>query len=318
MSPPVSAENLKTSVADHWRSFALFALALAIAYFAFALASIARHIPDFLAQVEELRQQAGATVEKVNPIVEAVPDILSVADNISTTIPAIVNESEQYRALVPQILQEIEANRAQIPIILQQVDLVQKQVDGLHKDLPEVLSTIGQASATIAETNKQVADIIPLVPPVLDQIEQTRVDIPVYLTRVENIVASSREVTEEAGKGAVTGVFKGIIATPFDLLKGGKDFLVSGFESKNDYTEKDLELVFEAAKSVLESERITSKSWSNPDSGHSGQISMIKQYQKKGLECKQINVMFRTKNGNEENSEESVCLNENGQWEQAK
>jgi len=288
---------------DTLRSMALFALAGAIVYLAVAIIKVAQQIPAILQQVEQVNATAIDAVDKANPVIEAVPGfVLGLQDT---------------NHLIPQILKEAEAATSQIPAILQRVDSIQQQLDALHNDLPGVLKVVEQTNKTINETNTQIEAALPLVPLVLAQVEQTRDVIPDYLTRVENLVDSTRELSEEAGKGAVSGVLKGILTSPFGLLKNTRDLLFSGFSSELGYTEEDFERVYKAAIELLNSADAENqtKTWRNTKSGNSGEIRVTDQYSREGSDCKQVELLFRAKKGTEESLEKQVCMSDSGQWE---
>jgi uncharacterized protein YoxC len=244
-----------------------------------------------------------------------VPDILLTVDNTTKSIPPILNEISKVRELVPHALKEVEAVRSTLPSILERIDELYKQVENLQKSLPEILKSVDGITAVVDDTNQQVEKIIPLIPEVLSEVEKTRNEIPSYLTRVEYIVANSKTISEEVGKGAVTGFFKGIIATPFELIKGTEERIRSSLTNEKMITDEDFKLVSKAVGELLESDQVETIAWENPNSGNKGQITLANSYQREERECRALLLLFKAKDGSEDSVNRDVCLNDNGKWE---
>jgi archaellum component FlaC len=268
-------------------SFSLALLACSITYFAYSILSISQQIPSILAQISDINKQINRTVDEIEPLLVLVPDILLTVDNTTKSILPILNEISKIRELVPQALKEVEAVRSTLPSILERVD----------------------------DTNQQVEKIIPLIPEVLSEVEKTRNEIPSYLTRVEHIVANAKDISEDAGKGAVTGFFKGIIATPFELIKGTEERIRSSLTNEEMITDEDFKLVSKAVGELLESDQVETIAWENPSSGNKGQITLVNSYQREERECRALLLLFKAKDGSEDSVNRDVCLNDNGKWE---
>lgn len=296
-------------------SFSLALLACSIIYFAYSILSVSQQIPSILAQVSDINKQINRTVDEIEPLLVLVPDILLTVDNTTKSIPPILNEISEIRELVPHALKEVEAVRSTLPSILERIDELYNQVESLQKSLPEVLKTVNGITAVVDDTNQQVEKIIPLVPEVLSEVEKTRNEIPSYLTRVEDIVANSKTISEEAGKGAVTGFFKGIIATPFELIKGTEERIRSGLTNEKVLTDEDFDLVAKAVGELLHSDQVETMPWKNTKSGNKGQVTLVNSYQSKGRECRTLKLSFKGKDGSEDSVNRDVCLNSEGKWE---
>ena len=306
---------------DKLFSFSLMLMAGAIAYFSYSLMSVSRQIPAILDQVSLVSKQIDRTTQNIEPLLATVPDILNTVPSILKTIdkttgsiPPILEESGKIRAVIPGVLGEVEAVRNSLPAILYRVDSLQRQVTLLQKDIPVILKSVDGVTGVVHETNQRVDKIIPLVPKILVEVQTTRAEIPDYLTRVENIVANTKGISEEAGKGAVTGFFKGIVATPFELLKGTEDKVRSSLKNERLLTDEDFELVYEASGKLLESDNQKIQSWRNPKTGNEGSLTVLKSYRYNGEDCKTIQMLFKTKNGSEDSTNKDICKNSEGQW----
>lgn len=314
-------DNSKKPTRDLLFSCALIIMAGAITYFAYALLSVSKQIPAILDQVTVVSQQVDRTTKNIEPILvtvpsilEQVPDILKTVDKTTDSIPLILAEVEKIRVLVPAVLNEAESVRGELPKILERVDTLQKQVSQIQKQLPSILKTVNGITHVVGETNQQVEKIVPLVPKVLDEVKITRDQIPSYLTRVEQIVENTRGISEEAGKGAVTGFFKGIVSTPFELLKGTESTVRASLKNEKLLTDEDFQLVYEASAKLLQSETNKTQAWGNPSTGNGGMLTVIRTYEYKGEHCKTIKLDFKTRNGSKDSTENNVCKNSQGHW----
>ena len=294
-------DNQTKPARDKTFSLSLALLACSIAYFAYSLLSISQQIPSILVQVSNINEQIDRTVEKVEPLLELVTPIL--------------NEVGEIRQLVPPALQEVAAIRATLPSILERIDKLHNQVENLQKSLPEILNTVNDITAVVDDTNQQVEKIIPLIPEVLGEVEKTRNEIPTYLTRVENIVANSKTISEEAGKGAVTGFFKGIIATPFVLIKGTEERIRSSLTNEKMMTDEDFDHVAKAVGELLHSDQLETMPWENPKSGNKGQVTLVNSYQSEGRDCRTLKLSFKGKDESEDSVNKDVCQDSEGNWE---
>ncbi len=306
---------------DKLFSFSLILIAGSICYFSYSLLSVSRQIPDILDQISVVSKQIDRTTHNIEPllgtvpnILETLPSILKTIDNTTNSIPPILAESANIRAIIPSVLGEVESVRTTLPAVLDRVDSLQKQVAQLQKDIPVILKSVNGVTAVVHETNQRVDKIIPLVPKVLGEVQATRAEIPNYLTRVENIVANTKGISEEAGKGAVTGFFKGIVATPFELLKGTENRVRSSLKNERLLTDEDFQLVYEASTKLLQSDGQEPQAWRNPTTGNEGKLTILKTYQYNGESCRTVQMLFKTRNGSEDTTNKDVCQSSDGKW----
>lgn len=293
-------DNQTPPTRDTLLSISLVLLACSIAYFSYSLIRISQHIPSILAQVNNINKQIDHTVEKLDPLLLLAPTLMSEVSNI--------------RELIPGVLTEVEAVRATVPSILERVDNVDAQINTIQQDLPEILKTVDGVTAVTHEANKNIAKIIPLVPDVLSEVEKTRNEIPSYLTRVEGMVENAKDISEEAGMGAVTGFFKGIIATPFELIKGTEERIRANLTNEKLLTEQDFKLVSEAVGRLLGSDQLEATAWENPASGNKGEVTLIRSFKRQSRECRVLLLSFKAKDGSEDSVNKDVCLNDDGKW----
>ncbi len=299
---------------DKLFSFSLTLLAASIAYFAYSILSVSQQIPSILDQVSDINHQIDRTAEKVEPLLVLVPDILQTVENTTNSIPPILDEVGKVRQLVPVALKEVEAVRLTLPSILERVDKLHAQIDILEKRLPDILKTVNQITVVVNDTNQQIEKALPLVPEILGEVEKTRNEIPSYLTRVETIVDNTKDISETAGKGAVTGFFKGIISTPFELLKGTENKIRSSLKNEDKITEEDFTLVYQATAKLLQSDKKDIAYWDNSKTGNKGQVKLVNSFKSEGRECRTVQLLFKAHDGNDDSVNRDFCLNDEGKW----
>ena len=295
-------------------SLALFCLSAAIAYFAYAVVQVVNQIPSILTQIESINKGIEGTEDTLKPLVNQIPDILKTVEHVNDSIPSVVKEVEAIRKTVPQLLNEVNATRESLPDVYLRVDRMQDQIDQLQNDVPKILQTSNDAVQVIHRTNDTVEKALPVVPKVLDQVVETRKVIPGYLDRVDVIVDNSKEISEQIGKGAITGVLKGVITSPFELFRGAERLVSSSFKSAEKMTEDDIQMIEDAAKHVLSSDEPKSKSWINVETGNEGRVTFDQAYQLEGKDCKKLEMSFKTKNDKPEIAHKDICMDEDGQW----
>ena len=303
MSDPAASSN---SFKNILFSFSLLALACSLTYFGYALIRVIEQIPKVLEQLDK-------TSMTVEPITAQIPDVLETVNQVSATIPSVVEEAKAYRQLVPEILAEVKTLRETLPEVLSRVDAIDTRVQEVNAQLPSILDTADSAVLAVNQTNQTVKEVVPLVPDVLDEVEKTRAEIPGYITRVEQVVASAKDISEEAGKGAVKGVLKGIITTPFDFLAGAEKSIMNRFKGDIKLTEEDAHFVTESIKVLLSDESINRKTWSNEETGNHGRVDVLKRYQGAEGKCVSLSVVIET--GDEEQAAaRDVCQDASGRW----
>ncbi|MCP5209373.1 MAG: hypothetical protein H6998_00435 [Hahellaceae bacterium] len=307
--------NQNTSIKDKALAASLALLAIAIIYFAYALLSVSKQIPAIVDQVSHLTKLVDQTAQNVEPVLESLPDLMKSVDQTTALIPDILAEVGKVRALVPHVLSETEAIRLTVPELLARVDSIEAQISSLQKDLPAVLATVDNAAASVHGVNQSVDKITPLVPEVLSEVEKTRQDIPVYLSRLEGMIENAKGMTEDVGKNAVSGLVKGIVYSPIELLKGSENRLLGTLKNKAMLTEQDLAMANNASNILLSSNNATSQSWDNSQSGNKGQASITRTFTRNSQPCKTLEIVFIYRNEKTETQTKDICYSESGQWE---
>lgn len=153
----------------------------------------------------------------------------------STAIIMLVIETGRTREAIPEIIADINSLNLnedvskiliQVPEITEEVSLVRQEIPPILKEMEEIRKAIPPILAQIEETRK-------IIPPILEEVAAVRQELPESLAAAQKIVTDAKEISIVGGvtKG-VGGAAKGVVTTPFRLLKKGAD-KVTGNEEEN-------------------------------------------------------------------------------------
>ena len=310
------ADSSKTGaqlLASYLMSVAIIALAAALAYFTYEMSRVGTQIPGILHSVNQTSDRVVPIVNEVGEIRELIPDILYQVEETRKLVPPILEEVAQTRQQIPPILEEVAQTRQQIPPILDEVEAVRAEI-------PAVLKSADKASDAVVAVSREIEATRPLVPKILKEVETTRESIPPMLDRADAMIDKARVAGQEASTGAVTGFFKGLIATPFELV-GDAGRAISGMsdEEMKNYTEKDFDLIEVAALELLNNgSKGDVREISNPESGFSGTIRLVSMETVEEdfttIDCRTLQ-MESYKNGErEKTANRTFCKEEGGGW----
>ena len=294
-------------------SLSLFALAGAIVYFTYEMASVSKQIPDILVRIDNTTEKIEPIIDEVSEIVDLVPPILKEVEATRKLIPPILKEVEQTRKMIPPILDEVAQTRAQIPAVL-------KESEAIRGDLPAVLVSVDKASAAVTDVAQQVEKTRPLIPKVIKEVETTRESIPGMMDRADVLIEKARVAGKEASQGAVTGFFKGIILAPFALVgDAGKSIIgLSETEAKQlDETDFDLveQVVLELLNTGVKGEQ---RQWENSGNNTHGVVSLINIYEKddfSGIECRTLELKLYKNDEEMQDANRAFCKDDEGKWD---
>jgi len=299
-------------------SLSMFALAAALVYFSIELVGVAKQIPGILTLVEHTSDKIDPVVDEVGEIRDIIPAILQEVEEVRKLVEPAIAEYAITNAQIPRILDEIEATRKTVPEITTTVDDVLKEVAATRKTIPGVLKTVNAASDTGLVIAKEVEGVRGLVPDVLAEVKTTRESIPGMMADADKLIDKARVAGKEASRGAVTGIFSGIIMAPFDFVGGVGQTLIGVAEGEEDkFTEEDYALIKEAANVLLtlgkegETER-----WNNPDSGSFGSMTLvgITEDFEEDTECRSLEVHAENPDGETESKDITLCKDDTGEW----
>ena len=172
-----------------------YLMALSLIYFSTALLL-------FVHEVAETRRAIPVLIEKLDSIKNSqnIQEVLRLAAQITKDTVRISDEISAFRKDLPALYAEVEKTRNLIPGVLD-------EVRAIRSDLP----------AFYAELEKTRA----IVPEILQELQALRSEIPILLAETKALLKRAEKVSDDAGKGAVHGVIKGIITTPLHVIESG-------------------------------------------------------------------------------------------------
>lgn len=306
---------------DVLASVSRLAIAAAIVYFAWQLAQVNSNVGSVTRSVDLVTQQIPPTLAEVR-------EIRLEIEQVRAQIPALLAEVEAIRTEIPAVLAQVEAVNSQVGPVLQRVDRSLDEMAALQRQIPQILQSADAAVAALNQTRDQV---VPLVPPTLEEIRQTREKIDPTLDRVDAMVddafnradrtiAGVSDAGQQASEGAVKGFFTGLFKLPFQLVGSIASPMVKTFQADvaKQMTERDLELMTEAGKRAIDSGQLgQEKFWQNPESGNSGSITVNRKFELKDHECVEARIRISNPKKEIHNQAGEFCRGEDGVWKLA-
>ncbi len=186
---------------------AIFYLGYNIYSFTTSITTIVDRYPQVLNDVNQLTDKIKVEqwLELARTFEVIAPQAVQVVSDINTNVAAANNTVASIDKKIPAILTEVKALRSEtIPQVLAEVKQLRNQT------VPDVLSEV---KAVRTQT----------LPPLLLETKLIRQQLPPILVQVNEIVDKSKEISEQATKGAV----KGVIMSPIDLIRDAGDQIKS-------------------------------------------------------------------------------------------
>jgi uncharacterized protein YoxC/surface antigen len=223
-------------------------------------------------------------------------DLLDQVENTSEKIAPVIHEIAAIRQTIPPILDQVEASRNEIPAILSSID------------------NVSGAADTIA---KEVGEVRIFLPDILAELQKTREAIPGMLEQADQLADRAQQVAKDAGKRAGSGVVKGIVGSPFYILRDVSTSVAShiGLKNTQGLTGEDFELIRANVLTVLEDEEMGSTTtWENPEEKNRGTATLNRQFERDGQTCKEIRVKLWARKKKIHDVLLEMCEQEDGVW----
>lgn len=232
------AENIKPSLFSRFVALGQWALAIAIIYLSYSIYTFTQKVehvievyPQFLSDVHSVTSDLKIEewmafsksvevlipqiVDSVDRVQQTASDFEQTAASIDRKIPLIVEEVKLLRTeTVPMVTSEIKAIRVEsLPSFLKEAEIYRRDV------IPPLL----------VESKRYRVDVVPAI---VTESEFLRKEIPPLLDRADALVENSQVIVEKATKGAVEGTVKGVVLSPFTLMKEAKDGVTDRFSEE--------------------------------------------------------------------------------------
>ncbi len=286
-------------------------LAIAIAYFAYALLNFSEEIPSLIKAIDKSTPHISAIVDEVELVRKEVTQVRALVDK---QVPTILMQINSVLPLIEQGLKQSDQYSKQLPKLWQHLDTIEAQIQTLQKDLPKVLKRVDAVVITSNEAISESTKWRPHSAKYLQEIEHSRDNIPQYLTRVENIVTDAKNVGKEASSGLVSGFFKGVISLPFEVVAGLTGIVDSQSRSAKYLTANDVTMMQENVLTLLEANLKRQVYWQNDESGNRGKISKDKSFIKNDQTCHKVTFVNYFKD-QEETLKKVMCKNKGDLWQ---
>lgn len=292
-------------------SYSQALLAVAIAYFGYALLAFTSQLPSFINAIDRTSPHITTVVNEVS-LVRA--EVSQVRDVVNKQLPAILLQIEKSLPLVEEGLAQSEKYSQQLPILWGHLDKVEAQITNIQDELPNLLARVDAIVLMTNSVTGELAKWRPHSTKYLAEIDQSQVDIPQYLTRIEYIIDDAKNLGKEASSGLVSGFFKGVISLPFEVISGLTGIVEADSISAKLLTSTDLTLLQENTITLLKDTKRNSIVWKNSQSGNRGQIVKGIEFKKDGLSCHNLTFMNNLK-GQQETIKKLMCVDNKGLWQ---
>lgn len=253
--------------------------------FSISIIALSASIAYFTFEISRVRSDLPELLTQLNETAKMIEPVTKQIENINKLVPPILEEVKQSRELIPPIIKEVKEVRKEIPAILHEVEQTRK-----------------------------------IIPPVLKEVKATRESLPGLITDANKLVDKARSAGKEASSGAVTGFFSGIFRAPFAIV-GDIGSTVFGMDQKEkeQYSQEDLNRVYQAALELLNSDIInTKKEITSQDGSIKTTITLTKIDTTGEYLCKSMH--FHSVKGKKviSDKDSTVCKNEEGKWDNNK
>lgn len=296
-----------SSIALYVLAGAVFALAVALGYFAYVLASLTKDLPDLLSQLESTEEAIDPVIREVTEVRLLMPEILAEVEAVRLAIPPILEEVGHSRQQLPAVLDEVARLRQEVPGILAEADAVLADVEPILREVQTLRRET--MPAILSESSSLRTETLPML---LEEIDRLHREIPVYLNRADSLVEDANQAGMRASEGAVTGLFTGIFRAPVSLFGEMGRVLPGGAG----ISAADRELLAVETILLLEmDEPGTKRAFEYPSDDFEGVITLLDVSKRKQQVQKRIR-LEATKDGREVLDEELLLTRQpSGEWE---
>lgn len=292
-------------------SYSQALLAVAIAYFAYALLSFTKQVPHFINAVNNTTPYIDTIVNEVSLVRAEVTQVRTVVD---TQLPTLLSRIDNTLPLLERGLSQSDYYAQQLPQLWQHLTKLEAKITQIQQMLPSLLTRVDDVVLMTNATTNELAKWRPHSTEYLDEIAQSREYIPQYLTRIEYIISDAKTMGKEASSGLVSGFFKGVISLPFEVVSGLTGIVDSDSKSAKLLTAADVSILQKQTITLLEDTTKNTMLWQNAQSGNQGKIVQGKKLIKKGLTCHNMTFINNLK-GQQETLKELMCEDNKGLWQ---
>jgi len=192
-------------------------LAVAIFYLGYTIYSFTNKVGDIVDTYPQVIEDLSVLTKGLK-----VEEWLEFAAHVDELAPRVLDTVEDVRKTVDQVNQTIVSVDSKIPSILEEVKNVRTEVENVRVDvIPPTLSEmksyrIDVVPPVLAESKSYREQTIPVI---VTESEMLRAEVPGILAQANLLADKSKELAQGAAEGAV----KGVVLSPFNLLRDAGD-----------------------------------------------------------------------------------------------
>lgn len=196
-------------------------LAISIFYLGYTIYSFTNSVNTVVEKYPELMSEVNKTADKLE-----IDQWLLLAQHIEDLTPQVLTLVNEVKDTVKDVNQTVASVDNKIPLILDEVKSIRTE------SLPEVITVINTVNKetvpnTLVELKNYREQVFPkafveskgyrvtTIPAVIKESERLRKEVPPIMAKADQIIDKTEELSQQATQGAV----KGVIMSPFNLLR---------------------------------------------------------------------------------------------------
>lgn len=196
-------------------------LASSIFYLGYTIYSFTHSINTVVDQYPELMKEVNKTADKLE-----IEQWLLLAQHLEELTPQALELVSEVKNTINNVNQTVASVDSKIPLILNEVQSIRTE------SLPDVITVMNAVNKetvpnTLIELKNYREQVFPkafveskgyritTIPAVLKESEKLRKEVPPIMLKADQIIDKTEELSQQATQGAV----KGVIMSPFNLLK---------------------------------------------------------------------------------------------------
>ncbi|MGR6832118.1 hypothetical protein [Aliivibrio wodanis] len=196
-------------------------LAISIFYLGYTIYSFTNSVNTVVEKYPELMSEVNKTADKLE-----IDQWLLLAQHIEDLTPQVLTLVNEVKDTVKDVNQTVASVDNKIPLILDEVKSIRTE------SLPEVITVMNAVNKetvpnTLVELKNYREQVFPkafveskgyrvtTIPAVIKESEKLRKEVPPIMAKADQIIDKTEELSQQATQGAV----KGVIMSPFNLLR---------------------------------------------------------------------------------------------------
>lgn len=192
-------------------------LAVAIFYLGYTIYSFTNKVGEIVDTYPQVIEDLSGLTKGLK-----VEELLAFAEHVNELAPQVLDTVEDVRKTVEKVNQTVSSVDNKIPAILDEVKNVRTEVGLVRTDVIPL---------TLTELKRYRVDVMPpmlaesksyreqTIPTVVAESEMLRAEVPGILEQANLLADKSKELAQGAAEGAV----KGVVLSPFNLLRDAGD-----------------------------------------------------------------------------------------------